>query len=67
VANSVNGNSTNVPVTKWVDVFLVEPSYNRARTSAGDVYVEIQGETTVAGGGSAAAQTIRRDVPYLVR
>lgn len=67
VANSVNGNSTNVPVAKWVDVFLVEPSYNRALTSAGDVYVEIQGETTVAGGGSAAAQTIRRDVPYIVR
>jgi Flp pilus assembly protein TadG len=67
VANSVNGNSADVPVLKWVDVFLVEPSFNRALTSAGDVYVEVQAETTVAGGGSAAAQTIRRDVPYLVQ
>jgi len=67
VASSVNGNSTNVPVQKWVDVFLVEPSFNRTMTSAGDVYVEVIGESSLGGGGVTAAQTIRRDVPYLVR
>lgn len=66
-AAGVNGNSTKVPVKKWIDVFLVEPSYNRAQTNAGDVYVEVEGETSLAGGGSAEAQNIRRDVPYLVR
>ena len=64
--NSVNGSSTNVPVKTWLDVFLVEPSMNRARTNAGDVYVEIVGEVQ-AGGGSTAGQVIRRDVPYLVK
>lgn len=29
VANSVNGNSTGVPVSKWIEAFLVEPSLNR--------------------------------------
>ena len=64
--NSVNGSSTNVPVKTWLDVFLVEPSLNRTRTNAGDVYVEIIREVN-AGGGSAAGQVIRRDVPYLVK
>jgi len=54
-ANSVNGASTNVPVQKWIDVFLVEPSLNRGAasatiggtnyarsgTNAGDIYVEV--------------------------
>jgi hypothetical protein len=66
IENSVNGNSTNVPVKKWIEVFLVEPSINRQRTSSGDVYVEVIGETN-AGGGSTAGQVIRRDVPYLVK
>jgi Putative Flp pilus-assembly TadE/G-like len=63
--NSVNGNSTNVPVLKWVDFFLVEPSLNRSRTSAGDVYLEVIGETQNAGEGNQG-QLVRRDVPYLV-
>jgi hypothetical protein len=66
IENSVNGSSTNVPVKTWLDVFLVEPSLNRARTNAGDVYVELIREVN-AGGGSAAGQVIRRDVPYLVK
>lgn len=65
-ANSVNGNSTNVPVQKWVDMFLVEPSLNRARTSAGDVYVEVIGESASSGDGTAG-QVVQRNVPYLVR
>ena len=74
-ANSVNGNSRNVPVEKWIEVFLVEPSLNRGSvtsgshgrsgTNAGDVYVEVIGET-IAGAGSTAGQVVRRDVPYLI-
>jgi hypothetical protein len=65
-ANSVNGNSTNVPVAKWMEVFLVEPSIARDRTAAGDVYVEVIGETTAGGSGATNGQVIRRDSPYLI-
>lgn len=56
----------------WVDVFLPEPSVRRrvgstTYTEASDVYVEVIGPSQLAGGGSTAAQLIRRDVPYLVR
>lgn len=66
LANSVNGNSTNVPVEKWLEVFLVEPSMNRSRTNAGDVYAEVIGETTSGSAGATAGQVVRRDVPYLI-
>ena len=75
----VNGNSSDVPVVKWIEVFLVEPSLNRGSvtpsavgqpgrsgTGAGDVYVEVIGETQ-AGAGASAGQVVRRDVPYLVK
>jgi len=65
-ANSVNGNSTNVPVQKWLEVFLVEPSIARAQTNAGDIYAEVISETT-SGAGATSNQVIRRDVPYLIR
>lgn len=64
--NSVNGSSTNVPVVKWVELFLVEPSANRTRTSAGDIYVEIIGETSNGSAGGTAGQVVRKDVPYLI-
>jgi hypothetical protein len=66
VAQSVNGNSTNVQVQKWIDTFLVEPSYNRAsgRTDQKELYVEVIGET-LAGGGNGPI--VRRDVPYLLK
>ena len=67
VAEGVQGQTTGVTVNKWIDVFLVEPSVPRTRTEASDVYVEVIGETKLGGGGSTAAQQIRRDVPYLVR
>lgn len=60
----VNGNSTAVDVKQFIDVFLVEPSRNRTRTSAGDVYVEVigtSGNTT-----SAAVQQVKKAVPYLI-
>lgn len=65
-ANNVHGNSTSVPVEKWVDVLLVEPSLNRSRTSAGDVYVEPIGLTSTGANGQTQAQVIQRSVPYLV-
>ena len=65
-ASSVNGNSTNVPVQKWLEMFLVEPSLSRARTGAGDIYAEVIRETT-SGAGATAGQVIRRDTPYLIK
>jgi Flp pilus assembly protein TadG len=67
IANNVRGNSTNVPVEKWIDVFLVEPSLNRDRTNNGDLYVEVIGESLAGGSGSTAGQVIRHDVPYLLK
>lgn len=64
-AQGVQGATSGVTVNKWIDVFLTEPSVNRSRTAQSDVYVEVIGPTTL-GGGSTAAQLIRRDVPYLV-
>jgi Flp pilus assembly protein TadG len=66
-ANSVNGSSTGVPVEKWIDVFLVEPSLNRARTNNGDLYVEIIGEAVAGGAGQTAGQVVRHDAPYLIK
>jgi hypothetical protein len=65
MANSVNGSSTNVPVEKWIDVFLVEPSVNRARTNNGDMYVEVIGETRNSG--QNATQVIVHQVPTLIK
>lgn len=65
-AHGVNGGGDETyPVLKWIELFLVEPSYNRDRTDANDVYVEIIGETQL-GEGSTAGQVLRRDVPYLI-
>jgi hypothetical protein len=65
MANGVKGSSTDVPVEKWIDVFLVEPSLNRDRTNNGDVYVEIIGPTL--NGGGNASQVIVHQVPYLIK
>ena len=64
--NSVNGSSTNVPVVKWVDLFLVEPSVARARTNAGDIYGEVIGQTNSGAAGGTTGQVVRKDVPYLI-
>jgi hypothetical protein len=65
VANGVKGNSVGVPVEKWIDVFLVEPSLQRDRTNDGDMYVEIIGETV--NGGANASQVIVHQVPTLIK
>jgi hypothetical protein len=61
---NMNGNNP-INVNKWIEVFLVEPSLNRARTAAGEIYVEIVGEARPVSDGTN--MTVRRDVPYLVR
>ena len=70
VANAVGPNTTNAPIEKYVDVFLVEPSANRGSggnslTEKSDVYIEIIGETSL-GGGATEGQNIKKDVPYLI-
>ena len=54
-------------MTESNGIFLVEPSLNRGtggsqKTNAGDIYVEIIGETTAGGN-----DTTRHDVPYLIK
>jgi hypothetical protein len=63
-SQSINGNTPNVKVLKWIDVFLVEPSIDRHNTKADQIYIEIVGETQTAGNGEQG-QLIRRDVPFL--
>ena len=68
----LNGSSGPHTPQKWVDIFLTEPAIRRTingttYTEANEVYVEVIGTSQLAGGGSTAAQLIRRDVPYLVR
>ena len=66
-AEGVNGREYGVHVANWIDVFLVEPAHNRARTTNGDVYVEvIEPAQVVGGGGSPTAQTVVKMKPYLV-
>lgn len=67
VQQDLHGQAKNVTVVKWVELFLVEPSLARPRTSAGDIYVEVVRETTAGGAAPTNAQVVRRDVPYLVR
>ena len=69
-AENVIGRTVGVDIVEWIDVFLVEPSVTRGNginriTERSDVYVEVIGETTL-GGGSAAGQEIRKDVPFIV-
>ena len=71
----LNGSKT-IPVSGFVDVFLVEPSFDRKKcssgsgcntaiTSANDVYIEIIGASG-SGEGGGTGQITRRDVPYLI-
>jgi hypothetical protein len=39
----------------------------RRGTNAGDIYVEVIGETTSGGAGATAGQVVRRDKPYLIQ
>ena len=65
IAQGVSGNSTNVQVKEWLDVFLVEPSLNRARTNTGEIYIEVIGRTNNATD-EGAVQLVKKSVPYLI-
>ncbi|WP_394727349.1 TadE/TadG family type IV pilus assembly protein [Altererythrobacter sp. GH1-8] len=69
--HNVSGNSTNVPVQTWMDVFLVQPSYARGSggkfTKQDEIYVEIIGEANINNTGTVGGPLIRRDQPYLVK
>ena len=67
VQQNLRGAATNLPVVKWIDLFLVQPSLNRTRTNAGDVYAEVIGETPSGARGATAGQVVRRDTPYLIK
>jgi Flp pilus assembly protein TadG len=64
-SNSAAGKK-ELDVTKWVDIFLVEPSWNRDRTTSNDLYVEFIGVSTISGPGGQTYQ-VERSVPYLIR
>lgn len=67
--SSLNGSSRGVTISNFADMFLVEPTLDgRANGSLKDsIYMEVIGKTRGTGTGSQTAQTVRRDVPYLVR
>jgi Flp pilus assembly protein TadG len=67
-AQNLRGHMTNVAVTKWIDIFLVQPSLARTvgmRTENGDIYVEIVGATQNATD-EGAVQLVKKSVPYLI-
>lgn len=71
-ALTAKGKTTNVPVAKWLDVFLVQPSYTRGKgsvtyTDKKEVYVEVIGVTAAGVNGSTNSQVVQRSVPYLIR
>jgi hypothetical protein len=75
-ALSVSGKTSQIPVAKWLDVFLVEPSYSRsggngsnkvAYTDQKEVYVEVIGPTGSGVDGTTNSQVVQRAVPYLIR
>jgi hypothetical protein len=65
--SSLSGSSVPVQISKWVDMFFVEPASNdRGNGSLNDeIYLEVIGEADTTGDGTNA-QIIRRDVPYLI-
>lgn len=64
-AGNVHG-SVNIAPIGWIDMFLVEPSINRSRTGADQIYVEIIGGATRPDGG-APFQYYLKQRPRLVR
>ncbi|HWU93308.1 MAG TPA: pilus assembly protein TadG-related protein [Sphingomicrobium sp.] len=64
----VKGKTKDVGVTKWVDIFLTEPSMARTAgtpTENSDVYVEMIGQTKNATD-EGAVQLVKKSVPYLI-
>lgn len=65
VAQNVRGRSTGVQVTRWIDLFLTEPSVTRSRTENSDIYVEVIGATQNATD-EGAVQLVKKSIPYLI-
>lgn len=65
--SSLSGTSVPVQISKWVDMFFVEPGVNgRGNGSTNDeIYLEVIREAEASGDGTNA-QLIRRDTPYLI-
>jgi Flp pilus assembly protein TadG len=70
--SSPRGRDTLAPA-KWIDIFLVEPSFDRPapsgaspRTTKNDLYIEMIGESRITGPGGQTHQ-VERSVPYLIR
>lgn len=64
------GGSVPVDVDEWVEMFLVEPVFDaRGNGSVADtIYMEVVGPAKIGDDeGGSDTQSIRRDVPYLVR
>lgn len=71
-SEGVSGSSTDVLVTQWVDVFLLQVAADRQYngkhfTGKDELYIEIVRENTTRSTGASAGITIRRDAPYLVK
>ncbi|KUO55376.1 MAG: hypothetical protein APF78_05715 [Sphingomonadales bacterium BRH_c3] len=66
-AEGVRGKTSDVQIADWIDVFLVQPSADRGRTSKADIYFEVIRKTDVSRTGAPSGPLVRRDVPYLVR
>ena len=68
-AEDVHGRTSSVTVTKWIDVFLTEPTIARnvggARTENSDVYIEVIGQTLNATD-EGAVQLVKKSIPYLI-
>lgn len=68
-AQGLGGRESGVKVLDWYDVFLVEPAYARgsgptARTTNGDIYVELIGKVTTTS--NSTLQVVKKAVPYLI-
>lgn len=65
-ANNLKGRGKDVPVAQWIDLFLVEPAFERSDVSdKSEIYTEIIRENTLRGGNTGGG-TFRRDAPYLI-
>jgi hypothetical protein len=67
---ALRGGSRALTVTKWVELFLVQPSIARGSgpsqvTANNEIYVEVIGSTNPTGSG-ATAQVVTREIPYLL-
>lgn len=65
-ASDLKGRGKDVPVAQWIDLFLVEPAFERSGVSdKSEIYTEIIRENTLRSGNTGGG-TERRDAPYLI-